>query len=52
LSKDIESRYVKWQTVIEVVIEPDPRFNKKQKWVIATDFQMKDYQRIYLNIFL
>ncbi len=30
----------KWQTLVDVIIEPDPRLNDKQKQIIATDFQM------------
>jgi len=36
----------KWNTIVDVVIEADPRFNAQQKCVIEQDFQMKQGQKI------
>lgn len=33
---------VKWQTFVDVVIQPDPRLTVKQQEIIANDFQMKN----------
>ena len=38
-----------WNTFINVVIEPDPRFNEAQKRIIAQDFQMNNGKKI-INI--
>ena len=35
----------KWQTIVDVVIEADPRFNDQQKWIIEQDFQMLNGQK-------
>ena len=35
-----------WQTMVEVVIEADPRFNEQQKRIIEQDFQMTNGQKI------
>ncbi|MBL4911146.1 MAG: WYL domain-containing protein [Alteromonadaceae bacterium] len=32
----------KWQTFVDVVIQPDPRLTPKQQEIIANDFQMKN----------
>ncbi|MBL4765338.1 MAG: WYL domain-containing protein [Colwellia sp.] len=34
-----------WQTMVEVVIEADPRFNEQQKRIIEQDFQMENGQK-------
>ncbi len=31
----------RWQTLVDVVIQPDPRLNAKQQAIIANDFQMQ-----------
>ncbi len=36
----------KWNTIVDVVIEADPRFNKQQKSIIEQDFQMHQGQKI------
>lgn len=36
----------KWQTMVDVVIEADPRFNTQQKRIIEQDFQMENGQKI------
>jgi len=36
----------KWQTIVDVVIEADPRFNTQQKQVIEQDFQMTNGQKL------
>jgi len=35
----------KWQTFIDVIIEPDPRLTAKQQEIIANDFQMENRQK-------
>jgi predicted DNA-binding transcriptional regulator YafY len=35
----------KWQTMVDVVIEADPRFNDQQKRIIEQDFQMENGQK-------
>jgi len=37
---------LKWQTILDVIIEPDPRLNNRQKQVIETDYQMRNGQYI------
>lgn len=32
----------KWQTMVDIVIQPDPRLNEKQQQIIANDFQMEN----------
>ena len=34
-----------WQTMVDVVIEADPRFNEQQKRIIEQDFQMENGQK-------
>lgn len=36
----------KWNTFVDIVIEPDPRFSRKQQQIIAKDFSMTDQQKI------
>lgn len=36
----------KWNTIVDVVIEADPRFNNQQKRIIEQDFQMTNGQKI------
>ena len=36
----------KWNTFVDIVIEPDPRFNQKQQQIIANDFSMTNQQKI------
>ena len=36
----------KWNTIVDVVIEADPRFNAQQKCIIEQDFQMHQGQKI------
>jgi hypothetical protein len=36
----------RWNTIVEVVIEADPRFNDQQKCIIEQDFQMQLGQKI------
>lgn len=36
----------KWQTIVDVVIEADPRFNEQQKSIIEKDFQMQQGQKV------
>jgi len=55
-----------WNTIVNVIIEPDPRFNTQQKRIIEQDFQMEDgcktiatraalvnylLRRLHINIF-
>jgi hypothetical protein len=35
----------KWQSMVDVVIEADPRFNDQQKRIIEQDFQMENRQK-------
>jgi predicted DNA-binding transcriptional regulator YafY len=37
---------VKWQTIVDVVIEADPRFNTQQKQIIEQDFNMENGRKI------
>ncbi len=32
----------KWKTMVDIVIQPDPRLNAKQQEIIANDFQMEN----------
>lgn len=34
-----------WNTLVEIVIQPDPRLTEKQQQIIANDFQMTDQQK-------
>lgn len=36
----------KWNTIVDVVIEADPRFNDQQKRIIEQDFQMHQGQKV------
>lgn len=36
----------KWHTLVNVVIEADPRFNDQQKRIIEQDYQMKNGQKV------
>lgn len=36
----------KWQTMVDVVIEADPRFNAQQKRIIEQDFQMTNGRKV------
>lgn len=36
----------KWNTIVDVVIEADPRFNTQQKCIIEQDFQMQQGQKV------
>jgi len=36
----------KWNTIVDVVIEADPRFSDQQKHIIEQDFQMQQGQKI------
>lgn len=36
----------RWQTFVDVVIQPDPRLNSKQQAIIANDFQMQNGTKI------
>ncbi|GAA0811216.1 YafY family protein [Colwellia asteriadis] len=36
----------KWNTIVDVVIEADPRFNPEQKHIIEQDFQMTHGQKV------
>lgn len=36
----------RWNTQVNIIIEPDPRLNTQQKQVIAQDFQMTNEQKI------
>lgn len=35
----------RWNTMVDVVIQPDPRLTEKQQQIIANDFQMIDQQK-------
>ncbi len=37
---------IKWQTMVDVVIQPDPRLSPKQQEIIANDFQMENGKKI------
>ncbi|PCI59346.1 MAG: WYL domain-containing protein [Gammaproteobacteria bacterium] len=36
----------KWQTLVDIVIQPDPRLTVKQQDIIANDFQMQNGRKI------
>ncbi len=36
----------KWKTMVDIVIQPDPRLNAKQQEIIANDFQMENGKKI------
>jgi hypothetical protein len=37
---------IKWQTFVDVEIQPDPRLSTKQQAIIANDFQMKNGNKV------